>query len=394
MRITGISAVPTATSDSTRSSALVLHLIASGGLYGIERMLLGLLPALQRREYDVALVCLSASGSPGGEIGAALSQWGVPVYYCSFGSRASVKGLMQLHAVIKVCRPELLHVHGYKATILGGSLGFAKRIPTVGTFHTEAGKWPEVSHYARIETHIIRRLQGMVAVSEPIRRELEQRRVPADKIRVIPNGIPDAYPKRGLKEALPGLSDRSPLLVFVGRLSREKGVGLLIDAVYRLRSEFPRIALAVAGEGPNRQGLERQVDALEMGDSVRFLGYVNDPGPLLAACDCFVLPSQTEGMPIAMLEAMSFAAPIVATAVGSIPSVVRDGTEAILVPPSNGRELLGALTSVLRDNALRDQLGKSARERFLQEFVSDRMAARYVEFYDAVLGTAPSLRRV
>ncbi len=355
-------------------------------------MLLGLLPALQKRACDVGLVCLSPAGSRGGEIGAALSEHGIPVTYCDFGARMSARGLVQLHGAIRAHRPRLLHVHGYKATILGGCLGLAKRIPAVGTFHTEAGKWPEVSHYARIETHVIRRLKGMVAVSEPIRRELERRQVPAGRIRVIPNGIPDAYTSRPPKENIAALADRSPRLVFVGRLSREKEVGLLIEAVSRLRSEFPRIGLAVAGDGPHREQLERQVDALALRGSVRFLGYVEDVGQLLAACDCFVLPSRMEGMPIALLEAMSFATPIVATAVGSIPSVVRDGREAILVPASDAQGLLEGLRRVLRDNAVRDWLGKNARERFLQEYTSERMTARYVEFYNAVLGTASSPR--
>jgi glycosyltransferase involved in cell wall biosynthesis len=367
--------------------------VASGGLYGIERMLLGLLPALRERGCPVELACLNAPDGPGGELGRAVAASAIPVHYAGLMGRLPASALIKIRRILRKTRPSLVHLHGYKATILAGIYSLARRLPTVATFHTHALHDAAVSSsIVRIEGHVLRRLRGIAAVSEPVRQELERRGVHPDRLRVIPNGIAEAYTTH-IEDGPPGSeSDRHPVLLCVGRLIRKKNVHLLIDAVAGLRAEFPQIRLLVAGEGEYREALRQQVEALRLHDTVQFLGFVDDVYRLLATCDAFVLPSQTEGMPIAVLEAMSFGVPIVASCVGSIPDIARRDREAVLVEPSDEQELTEALRRVLRDGALRRQLGTNARARFLAEFTAERMAERYLEFYQAVLHPESSLQ--
>lgn len=345
-------------------------------------MLLALLPALREIGHDVGLLSLNEPETPGARLAEVLGTRGVPVDFAYAERGLSVSGLWQLYRSIGRHRPDIVHLHGYKATILAGFLAGIARTPAVATFHTEAKRAVGLDTYVRIETRVLRRLRGVVAVSEPIRSELRERGVRADRIHVIPNGIEDSHdPKaRGNGEHPTKVG---PRLLFVGRLVEGKNVDLLIQAVADLRAEFPDLELEIAGEGPERSHLEAHARELGVGRQVRFLGFVEEVP--LSRCDCFVLPSRTEGMPISVLEAMSAGLPILSTAVGSVPSVVRDGREAVLVPPDRCDALVSGLRAILADPSLQQRLGRAARRRFEQEYTAQRMAQRYSAFYDRVL---------
>lgn len=352
-------------------------------------MLLGLLPALQARGCPVALACLNDANGRGAELGGAVAAHGITVHYAGLSGRLSVGGLLRLRSILRTTRPRLIHLHGYKATILAGVYGIVRRLPTVVTFHTHAMHDIHVSStVVRIEGHILRRVHAIAAVSEPVREELEFRRgVSRQRLRVIPNGIPEptGEASRDARDQTDG-----PTLLCVGRLIRKKNVQLLIEAVAQLRGSFPRFRLLVAGEGPMRESLERQVATLGLEGAVKFLGFVDDVASLLRQCDCFVLPSATEGMPISVLEAMSHGVPIVATRVGSIPAIAREEKEAVLVAPGDVAALATALERVLRNSELRRSLGDSARDRFVTEFTAARMAERYHHLYDSILTRSSS----
>jgi glycosyltransferase involved in cell wall biosynthesis len=352
-------------------------------LYGIERMLLSLLPALRARGREAELICFGGPDSPSAEVGEAARARGIPVSYLGFRGKLSVPGLTRFASRIDARHPAIVHLHGYKAVIFGGLIGALKRVPAVATCHAEALRHPDLTTYVRIETQVIRRVPRMVAVSEPIARELRTRGVRANRIRVIPNGIEDPLPLRSTL----GTRDASRLLV-VGRLVDGKNVGTLIDVVARLRATHPTIELVVAGDGPLRPALEAQARGLGVADIVQFVGFVPALASIYEGAGLFVLPSSTEGMPISLLEAMAFGVPIVSTSVGSIPSVVRDGVEALLVPPDDPDALQGAVDRALRDAALRQSLVARARARFEAGYTADTMADAYVALYDEMTGRA------
>jgi glycosyltransferase involved in cell wall biosynthesis len=369
------------------SAGLVLHVVSSGGIYGIERVLLSLLPALGRLGRCAGLGCMGEPGTAGGRVGQAAADLGIPVWYAGDTGRLSPRGMLRLHRAIASSRPQLLHLHGYKATILAGTLCLVRGMQAVATYHAEASQaldQPRLPLYLPIETQVLRRLRGVIAVSEPIQRELLRRRVPKERVAVIPNGIELGAERR--EDLDTWLSPNfSPLLLAVGRLVPEKNIGLALDVLERLRVHYPTAGLVLAGEGPLRSVLEEKASALGLSECVRFLGFVDNVRGLLSRCDCFLLPSSTEGMPIALLEAMSAGAPIVASGVGGIPFAIADGTEGLLVPPGDGDRLFDAVRRVLENPGLRATLTAAARTRFTSEFTAHRMAERYARFYDSVL---------
>ncbi|MDY6894645.1 MAG: glycosyltransferase family 4 protein, partial [Thermotogota bacterium] len=120
---------------------------------------------------------------------------------------------------------------------------------------------------------------------------------------------------------------------------------------------------------------------------VELLGYVDDIHSLYIKCDCFVLPSQTEGMPIALLEAMASSTPIVVTSVGSVPKVVTHMLDALVIPPNNEDSLYKALRHLLGDPLLLKRIGCNARKKFLQKYTSGIMTDKYISVYKNIVSS-------
>ena len=143
--------------------------------------------------------------------------------------------------------------------------------------------------------------------------------------------------------------------------------------------------LWIAGEGADRESLERISRRLGLADRVRFLGRRTDSPDLLAACDVFVLPSRREGLGVASLEAMAAARPVVASRVGGLAEAVVHERTGLLVPPGDPRALGEALIRLLRDDALRERLGAAGPDRIAEGFAAEQMIEAYEKLYLEVL---------
>jgi glycosyltransferase involved in cell wall biosynthesis len=255
----------------------------------------------------------------------------------------------------------------------------------IATYHGEAKQAVGLERHIAMESLFIRRFRGVAAVSEAIRSELIERRVKPEQVRVVPNGVPDCGFARMSNRSGSHGPGEGPVLATVSRLIRAKNIHLLLRVVARLRTDYPHIRLRLAGDGPYARELHQLTADLGLSDRVDFLGFVEDIGTVLRGCDCFVLPSQSEGMPIALLEAMSAGSPAVATAVGSIPSVAEGGRNVVLVEPDDEDGLERGITKVLADPAFASDLADRARDKYERDHTATTMARAYLEFYTDVL---------
>jgi glycosyltransferase involved in cell wall biosynthesis len=240
----------------------------------------------------------------------------------------------------------------------------------------------------------LRQLAGaFVAVSGPIRDELAGAGIPDALIHRIPNGVdtrrftpPTAPERRRLRRAL-GLPP-SGIALYTGRLSREKGVDLLLDAWARSRIGGPRATLVVVGDGPERAALERRARQLGIAGDVRFVGEAEDVASWLRAADAFALPSREEGLSLSLLEAMACGLPIVATDVGGTAEAAGPG--ALLAPAGDVAALGRALRAVLGNRRRARTMGAAARRRALDRYGILEIARRHLELYRAVFDAGGS----
>ncbi|MBM3269292.1 MAG: glycosyltransferase [Candidatus Sericytochromatia bacterium] len=228
---------------------------------------------------------------------------------------------------------------------------------------------------------------SVVGCSDFIRRDLQRRGLLAREVRTIHNGVPqpDAPADPACRPAVRaecGLPPDAPLVVTAARLADQKGLHHLLAAFPAVRARVPGAALLVAGEGERRADLEREARDLGLDGAVRFLGRRDDVSRLLAAADVFCLPSLSEGLPLAIAEAMAAGLPVVATPVGGVPEIVQDGETGFLVPPGDAGALAARLAALLADARLREQMGAWGRLRASRHFSLERMATRFEALYE------------
>jgi glycosyltransferase involved in cell wall biosynthesis len=277
------------------------------------------------------------------------------------------------------------HSHEFSMAVYGAWSSWRAGIPHVITMHGS-------SYYAgRIRRRLALRaataLSGRtVAVSHrlanQLRRDLWMRR---SRIAMIPNGVPYAPPAtKTLRDELRLRAD-DRLLVSVGNLYAVKGQRHLIDAVADLARRHPNLHLAIAGRGDMEHALSARARDRGVSDRVHLVGLRSDVPAILAAADVFVLPSLSEGLPLALLEAMFAGRPIVASDVGEVGAALARGEAGVLVEPGDAAALAAAIDGLLSDPDRACELGARAASRAAAEYDITRMVGRYVDCYRDLL---------
>lgn len=255
---------------------------------------------------------------------------------------------------------EIVHAH---CVIPEGNVVVSQPLPTVITAHgSDAYSWPWLRPgLTRAARNAVTKASRVVAVSDFIRQQVL--RLADRDVSVIYNGADDAIftpADRSSVQREMGIAPGRKVIAFAGRLHEAKGIFELLDAAAKLR-DLQTLVL-IAGEGPQRERAEHI--ARETGVDVRFLGLLTSTqlARMFCASDCVTLPSYSEGLPVVVCEAMLCARTVVATPVGGIPEILRDGESGMLVPVRDSNALASALRHALTDDALRDRLGKNAYE--------------------------------
>ncbi len=262
-------------------------------------------------------------------------------------------------------------------------------IPVVVTHHI-APSAPISLRQKAARYPFIRGVRRYIAVSDANRQlQIERMGLPPDRLVRIHNGITAPKVDRSAaREALRdelGLGAETPLIGCVGRLVEQKGLKYLIEAAPAISKALPDVRFVFAGEGPLLEALKQQAELLGVGERMIWLGFRTDSHQIIAALDALAMPSEFEGLPITLLEAMAIGTPVVAHSVDGIPEAVDDGVEGFLVPRGDAGQLAARLIQVLSDREMAERLGNGARERVAREFTAEVMAGKTASLYDEVL---------
>ena len=362
----------------------VTHILAPAHVGGLERVVQGLARGHAGRGERVTVIAVLEHGQScqfAEELGGA-----VEMTVIRAGARAYLKERSLIRAALRAGRPDVVHTHGFRPDVIGGSAARSLGIPVVSTVHGFTGGGWRIELYERLQCRALGSADAVVAVASDTARRLIERGVPAERIQVIPNGWTghDTPPlERSEARVALGLPRDATVVGWVGRMSSEKAPLLLVRAVERMTDDHRPLVIFI-GDGPERATCERAVALAGLGDSVRFVGNVQRAARVFRAFDVFCLTSDTEGTPIALLEAMAAGVPIVATAVGGVPDILSDES-AWLVEPRDADALARAVTEALERRAEADERARVAAATLDARFSNQAWLDAYQVLYRQVL---------
>ncbi len=304
----------------------------------------------------------------------------------------------RLRALVRERGFDIVHAHDYKTNVLALALQRAEGVAALSTAHGWTGhSFRERRVYYPLDKRVLARFGKVVAVSSDIRRQLLGVGARPERVVTILNAIDhEAFRRERSREAEArgqlGLPPDAFVVGGIGRLEPQKRFDVLVRAFAQVRASRPGAVLVIAGDGSLRGDLDALVGELGLADAVRLLGHRDDVPLVHHALDLFVQSSIYEGTPNAVLEAMAFETPVVATDVGGTAELAEDGVHALIVPPSDQGRLSGAMARAMADPAATAARAAAARRRVETELSFATRMQRLEAIYDELAAQAAGRR--
>ncbi len=372
----------------------VCHIVTRLAVRGVPRHVIDMAVALDPERYVVQV--LTGHSEPGEgdlwqealDLGIAVRR--IPALQRRIDLSGDVLALWQLYRYLRAYPFDIVHTHISKAGMLGRMAAHWAGVPQVlHTYHGVPLEWAGSGLAARLfrlcERRVSRSTSALVAVSQALKNDLLQMGIgKAKRMHVIYNGVHTAMLAEGIGAQV---VSASPLLLCIGSLTQEKGLAVLLKALPELRVHFPNLGLCLVGDGPLKEDLQRLVRELNLDTCVHFVGIVDDVRPWLAACAVLVMPSLSEGMPLAVVEAMAMGRPVIASSVGGLPEVVVEGETGLLVEPGDSHRLAQQIGSLLQKPSELRRMGANGRQRAMRHFTLERAISQLQDLYEELLQT-------
>ncbi len=354
----------------------VMYVIWSLEVGGAERVVMTLASGLDRKRFSPIVVCLNQEG----RMAAMLKQQGITVIALNKRPGVDLGMLVRLAWLMRQHGVQVVHAHLWGANLWARIAAMMARVPVVIVHEHGMQPWRGTWHF-RIDRWLGRRTSRILFASSEVMQKYGAKTGMAQRRCLwVPNGIdgrPQGLDRTRLRARL-GFSDEDRVVISVGRLSPEKGHEDLLLAFAQLRQQVPQARLVLVGDGIERDTLQALQARCGLNGEVTFAGVQDDVRPWLAAADVYVQPSRREGLSLAVLEAMAFGLPVIATHVGDTARVITDGMTGYLVPAQQPEVLSAKLKQVLDQRDQQGTLVEAARA-LVQRDYSERQMVGIVE---------------
>jgi len=372
----------------------LLYFLNSLVVGGVERHVLDLIRRVNRDQFDMRLVCPPTLAQ---HLRSDLNELDVEIDEIEIRSWRQVGEIRRFKQLLRDWQPDIVHSHLYLASRYASPIARLARVPGVlETAHIEENwriGWRK--HLALLDGIASRFANEIIAVSHAVKRfYVEVKRVPAEKIVVVHNGIdiarfdPDEARDVGALRNGLGIGPDEKVACIVGRLDDQKGHRFLLEAGKAVFESVPNARFVFAGRGPLEDSLKKLASDLTIAERVVFAGFRSDVANIYALSDVVVLPSLFEGLPLTVAEALAMRRPVVATSVSGTPEILLDGQTGFLVPSQEPVPLAKALISLLNNPELSRDFGQRGREHVCEHFSLKQQVEHTEDIYMQTLGAS------
>lgn len=364
----------------------ILHIISSGGMYGAEAVILNLSRTLNEGSHASVLGVFSNASNPNLQLHEAAAREGIESHLIPCSGQIDRSVVASIRKLVAQTGADVVHAHGYKADVYVYFALRGRGTPFVSTCHNWLNDGPLVAFYGMVDRWVLRNYAAVIAVSDEVKARLLKAGVQVGKTHLIRNGI-DLRPFAAATPSLRGDRQKKRTVGWIGRLSHEKGADVFLRAAAEVLRRCPDTRFVLVGDGPDLAVLKALSNELKIGEDVAFIGRRDDMPCVYASLDMMVSSSRQEGLPMAILEGMASGLPLVATAVGDVPTVVLNGRTGIVVPSENVNELASGIVELLQSSEMRARYGSAARQLVEEEFSAHRMTKNYLRVYNEVFAS-------
>jgi len=361
-------------------------------LGGTEKAVYELGRQLVRRGCQVTVVTLNTNRVEGHGLIEGMNIYRLPAFSVTnlIGAQLTLSpiALFGVHRIVKNVRPDIVHAHNlyFQLTMVAPFIRSLTHVPLVTTLHLPKMTYNRFLLDSLIDIYqdvvgdlIIRSSDRLIAVSQFVMNHaIADLNVPPSKIALIPNGVDT------VSYSLGDQKPSNPVVTYIGRLIGNKGPQYLVEAGLDILKNHPDTDIYIIGDGPLKERLVQRVASLKLEDRIHILGSIPDILPILRMTTVFVRPSLTEGMSLAVLEAMTYGLPVVASNVGGNAEVVENGVNGYLVPPADAKALAEVVGSLLDNRELASAMGENARKTVQKLYDWERIAEQTLELYTSL----------
>lgn len=361
----------------------VLHVAKVTGIAGAENHLLALLPALRALGVDAEVVLLQEPGRPVAQLVRAFLNAGVPTFELAINMDLDPWLVGRLARLVRSRGAHAVHTHGVHADLYGRlCLQGLDGVLLLQTRHND-DRFRRLWIMRLLNQWLARRCVRIIAISDAVREFVcAVEGIPPRKVERIYYGLDAAPAPQNVVDLRTELGwAGAPLIGFVGRLTGQKGVDVLLNAFAIVHRALPTARLLLIGDGPQRDALAVLAGGLQISAAVHFSGWREDARAQMAALNVLAIASRWEGFGLVTLEAMQAGVAVVASRVSALPEIVLDGETGLLVPAANAAKLAAALMALLQDPQRAMQLGENGRLRAAQLFTVKQMAVQHAALY-------------
>jgi len=361
----------------------VLFLITELNVGGAEMVVAKITAHLNEDRFH----CSVCSLLPDGRLAEVLQEQGIKTLSLNVKEKFDVRGLFRLLRLLREEKTDILHTHLFHANLLGRIAGRMAGVPVIIS-HQHGVERSRSKVRSLLDRLTSRYADVVISTCEVVKQTLIKRdKIPPDKIRTIYKGveITNAEVKSSSARRNLGITSDVPVVGIVANLRSMKGHDTFLKAARMILNDVENARFLIVGGGPLEGKLKALAFKLGVSPQTIFTGFRDDVPSLLATMDVFVLPSLWEGVPIAILEAMAMAKPVVATEVGGIPEIVVNGETGILVPPQNPKLLAEAIIALLQNRERAEAMGRAGRERVERCFTVERMVQQTEALYEELI---------